>query len=581
MTPPTSSYKNSACNQQKLNRSWATIGARECFCFDCVLWFGSPVKTTLIFALTFLFSLFAQWVSAIDETRPNILWISCEDISPNLGCYGDSYARTPNLDALAKQGVRFDRAFTHSGVCAILRSGVITGVYPVSIGSQHMRSRIVTPPHIKCFPEYLRGVGYYCTNRSKTDYQFEPPFTAWDRQGNKHNDWRGRADDQPFFSVINLTVCHESQIRHGEERHAQIKKKLAANQIHDPDQAAETLPPYIPNTPEARKNWAWYHDNISEMDRQVGQILQKLEDDGLAENTLVVFWSDHGQGMPRGKRWIYDSGTHVPVIMRWPGKLEKQSVRKDIVTLIDLTATTLSVAGVEPPEYTHGRVLIGEKKEPEPDYVFAHRDRMDESYELQRSARSRNFRYIRNYEPEKTYAQGIEYMDKMPAMKQWRRLHAEGKLTAAQGHWFAKPKPIEELYDCENDPHNVHNLANDPNHASTLSKMRKATEDWQIDVGDLGMISEPVLMERIEKLRVKVAAPELRVEASDDGLRIVAASATEGASITYRSQANGTWSPWILYSEANRQLQIGSDLIEVKACRIGCKDSATVRKKIN
>ena len=535
------------------------------------------MKSHLPLLVVFLTGFCFQPVLLGDDARPNILWISCEDISPNLGCYGDSYAKTPNLDALAKQGVRFDRAFTHTGVCAILRSGVITGVYPVSIGSQHMRSRIVTPPHIKCFPEYLRGEGYYCTNRSKTDYQFEPPFTAWDRQGNKHDDWRGRAEGQPFFSVINLTVCHESQIRHGEQRHAQIKKKLKPDQIHDPEKASETLPPYIPNTPEARKNWAWYHDNISEMDRQVGQILQKLEGDGLADNTLVVFWSDHGQGMPRGKRWIYDSGTHVPVIMRWPNKLRKSSVREDLVTLIDLTATTLSVAGIDPPEYMHGRVLIGENEQPEPEYVFAHRDRMDEAYELQRSARSRGFRYIRNYEPEKTYAQGIEYMDKMPAMQQWRRLNAEGKLTPVQSHWFAQPKPIEELYDCENDPHNVVNLANDPKYASTLAKMRVATEEWQIEVGDLGMVSEPVLMERINKLRVKIAAPELKFA---DG-NLSATSTTIGASITYRSRANGKWSPWILYSKSNRFLQDGADLIEAKACRIGCKDSKTVRMKID
>ena len=371
------------------------------------------------------------------EDLPNILWISCEDISPNLGCYGDSYARTPNLDQLATQGVRFDRAFTHAGVCAVLRSGVITGTYPISIGSQHMRSRIVAPPHIKCFTEYLRAKGYYCTNRSKTDYQFEPPFTAWDRQGNNHGDWKGRAKGQPFFSVINLTVCHESQIRHGEGRHDQILKNLKPEQIHDVELAAKSLPPYIPNTPESRKNWAWYHDNISEMDRQVGQILNRLKKDGLDDNTLVIFWSDHGQGMPRGKRWIYDSGTHVPVIMRWPNKLEAGSAREDIVTLLDLTATTLSIAGVKKPDHMHGRVLIGAEREKEPDYIFFHRDRMDEAYELQRGARNRRYRYIRNYEPEKTYAQGIDYMDEMPAMKKWRKLNESEQLTPAQKLWFA------------------------------------------------------------------------------------------------------------------------------------------------
>ena len=510
------------------------------------------------------------------DDRPNILWISCEDISPNLGCYGDTYARTPNLDKLASEGVRFDRAFTHAGVCAVLRSGMITGVYPVSIGSQHMRSNIVTPPHIKCFTEYLRAQGYYCTNRSKTDYQFAPPFTAWDRQGNGHGDWRGRKKDQPFFSVINLTVCHESQIRHGEKRHAQVLKKLKPEQVHDPDQAAATLPPYIPNTPAARKNWAWYHDNISEMDRQAGEILQKLEDDGLADNTLVVFWSDHGQGMPRGKRWIYDSGTHVPVIMRWPGKLDPQSVRDDLVTMLDLTTTTLSVAGIEKPKHMHGRVLIGDQKEAEPDFIFFHRDRMDEAYELQRGARDRRYRYIRNYEPEKTYAQGIDYMDEMPAMKQWRALNQEGKLTAAQKLWFARPKPIEELYDCEKDPHNIDNLASDPQFVKVLTRMRKATEDWQVQVGDLGLVAEPVLMERIQSRKIKVQPPQMGVASVGESTIATLKSPTPGASIGYRIRSNKGWSDWMLYTKPI-DLDDTVSTVEAKACRIGCGTSAVTK----
>ncbi|MEE2642216.1 MAG: sulfatase, partial [Planctomycetota bacterium] len=471
---------------------------------------------------------------------------------------------------------RFDRAFTHAGVCAVLRSGVITGVYPISIGSQHMRSNIIPPPHIKCFTEYLRARGYYCTNRSKTDYQFAPPVTAWDRQGKGHDDWRGRREGQPFFSVINLTVCHESQIRHGEKRHAQILKNLSPGQVHDPEKAAKSLPPYLPNTPEARKNWAWYHDNISEMDRQAGQILRKLEEDGLADNTLVVFWSDHGQGMPRGKRWIYDSGTHVPVIMRWPGHLPQDSVREDIVTLLDLTATTLSVAGVTPPDHLHGRILIGEKKQPEPDYIFFHRDRMDEAYELQRGARNRRYRYIRNYEPEKTYAQGIDYMDLMPAMIKWRELNRSGELNPVQSLWFAKPKPIEELYDCAADPHNIKNLASQPEHAGTLAAMRKATEDWQDRVGDLGMVAEPILMERISGFKVKVAQPVIQFDESTGkatGKSASIACSTKGASITYRVKTPSGWSAWKLYSQPVA-LRAAVSAIEAKACRIGCGSSS-------
>ena len=528
--------------------------------------------------MTFSISFFLPTIiNAVNgnERLPNILWISCEDISPNLGCYGDTYARTPNLDKLATQGVRFDRAFTHAGVCAVLRSGIITGTYPISIGSQHMRSRIVTPPHIKCFTEYLRAKGYYCTNRSKTDYQFDPPFTAWDRQGNGHGDWKGRAKGQPFFSVINLTVCHESQIRHGQGRHAALQKRLQPDQIHDPDLAAATLPPYIPNTPEARKNWAWYHDNISEMDRQAGEILKQLEADGLADDTLVVFWSDHGQGMPRGKRWIYDSGTHVPVIMRWPGKLDAGSVREDIVTLLDMTPTMLSIAGVSPPKHMHGRILIGENKQPEPDYIFFHRDRMDEAYELQRGARDRRFRYIRNFEPEKTYAQGIDYMDEMPAMKKWRELNQLGQLKPAQKLWFSKPKPIEELYDCQKDPHNIKNLASDPNFAEHLSRMRNATEKWQIEVGDLGLVPEPVLMERILSQKTSVSKPTISVNKKDLAVVSIVCS-TEGSSIGFRVKTGKSWSGWKLYTgpfECSAEVVA----VETKACRIGCGTSPVSR----
>ena len=515
---------------------------------------------------------------ALGDERPNILWISCEDISPNLGCYGDQYARTPNLDRLAAQGVRFTRAFTHAGVCAVLRSGVITGVYPVSIGSQHMRSRIVPPPHIKCFPEYLRAAGYFCTNRSKTDYQFDPPLTAWDRQGKNHKDWREREDkDQPFFSVINLTVCHESQIRHPENRHRAILKALPEALHHDPELAGPFLPPYLPDTPAVRKNWAWYHDNISSMDQLAGEILQRLEDDGLSDNTLVVFWSDHGQGMPRGKRWIYDSGTHVPVIVRWPDNLKPNSVREDLVTLLDLAPTVLAMAGVEPPDYMHGRVLFGDQAGPEPKYLFFHRDRMDEAYELMRGVRDRRYKYLRNFEPEKPYSQGIDYMDKMPAMRDWRRLNAEGQLKGPQRNWFTVPKPIEELYDTEEDPYELHNLAADPAFAKRLAAMRKAMENWQVEIGDMGLIPEPVLMEQMrpDHQMQKTSEPVVRLAKQNERTMIEVTCETPGASIAYRTRRLGQPDgPWRLYTKPFSAPAKGR--VTVRACRLGFKDSDPV-----
>lgn len=513
----------------------------------------------------------AEAASRRQADRPNILWISCEDISPNLGCYGDPHASTPNLDALAAQGAKFTRAFTHAPVCAVVRSGIITGVYPVSIGSHHMRSRIVTPPHIRCFTEYLRTAGYFCTNRSKTDYQFDPPATAWDRQGNRHGDWREREEGQPFFSVINLTICHESQIRHGEKRHQEILAKLKPEQIHDPDKTASTLPPYLPDTPAARKNWAWYHDNISEMDRQAGDILQRLEDDGLADNTIVVYWSDHGQGMPRGKRWPYDSGTHVPVIVRWPGRIEAGSVREDLVSTIDFPATMLALAGVEVPDYMHGRVFLGEHTQPEPKHLFYHRDRMDEGIDMIRSVRDRRYRYLRNFESEKPYSQGIDYMDEMPAMRDWRRLNAEGKLRGGQKNWFAQPKPLEELYDTESDPHELNNLAGSPEHAQRLNEFRQALADWQIAVRDMGLIPEPVFMQTMRPNNKKQRAAAVTFTETDG--RVAMACPTPGASIAWAVSRNGRQPRnWKLYS-GPVTAPPGATL-HAKACRIGFRDSA-------
>ncbi|MGH7129458.1 MAG: sulfatase family protein, partial [Planctomycetaceae bacterium] len=353
---------------------------------------------------------------AVAEDRPNILWISCEDTGVQLGCYGDEYATTPNIDRLASEGAVFTNCFTHSGVCAVSRSGIISGVYPVSIGSQHMRSRIVPPAYVKCFPEYLRAAGYYCTNRSKTDYNWDAPLTAWDENGRNHDDWRGRAEGQPFFSVINLTVSHESQIR---------AKFNSLN--HDPDTV--TLPPYIPDTPETRRDRARYYDIVSTMDRQAGEILRRLEEDGLAENTIVFFWGDHGEGLPRGKRWIYDSGIHVPLVVRRPGTIEPGTVRDDLVCFLDLAPTVLSLAGVAPPGSMQGQVILGDDQAPPRQYVFAHRDRMDETYDLIRAARDKRFKYIRNFMPERSYGQNIDYMNLMPTMITMRRLHAAGELS--------------------------------------------------------------------------------------------------------------------------------------------------------
>ncbi len=453
---------------------------------------NKKVAAAAVFSKAFLDEDVSRLSKPVEKRKqPNILWISAEDISPSLGCYGDSYAMTPRLDQLASEGMRFNRCFTHAGVCAISRSGLITGMYPVAIGSQHMRSQIVLPSQVKAFPEYLREAGYWTTNRSKTDYNFPPPKAAWDENSPQSRDWRGRAAGQPFFSVINLVTTHESQIR------GKFGKTL-----HDPAKAQ--LPPYIPDTPVTRRDWARYADLLTTLDQQVAAILDQLEADGLAQDTIVFFWGDHGQGLPRGKRWLYDSGTRTPLIIRWPGKLKPGSVSEELVCFLDFAPTMLRLAGVELPSHLHGRPLAALEVETtaissQPSaisrrYIFGHRDRMDETYDLIRSARDTRFKYIRNYAPRRSYAQNITYMNQMPTMRELRRLNAEGSLTGAPALFFRETKPVEELFDTEADPHEVVNLANRPEHAETLARMRTALERWQEDVGDSGLIPEPLLV---------------------------------------------------------------------------------------
>lgn len=509
--------------------------------------------------------------------QPNILWISCEDISPQLGCYGDPHAITPNLDRLASEGTKFTRAFTPAGVCAVVRSSLILGRYAPSVGSQHMRSRIIPPPDVRCFTEYLRLRGYFCTNRSKTDYQFEPPRTAWDRQGNNHDDWRERPSaETPFFSVINLTMTHESQIRHGQKAHQQVIDEIGRDRAHDPNVVADTQPPFLPNTENGRRDWAWYQDNITLMDQRVGQILQRLEEDGLADSTLVVFWSDHGMGLPRSKRWIYDSGTHVPLIIRWPGHLEAGSVNEELVSILDLPPTMLTVAGAKIPSGMQGRNLLGPEPGKEPPYLFFYRDRMDEAYDLQRGARDRRWKYIRNYHPEKTYFQGIDYMDQMPSMRDLRAAAAAGKLTPAQQPWFAATKPVEELYDTQHDPWELHNLAADPQYADRLQRMRLATERWQEEIGDLGMLPEPIMMAEMASENSAEGKSDQHLQTAPPkitrrGNVITLFSPTNGASIAFRVKLLGEWSPWKLYDQP---FEIApSATVEAVACRLGYRDS--------
>jgi len=525
--------------------------------------------------------------------RPNILWVSCEDISPDLGCYGDSYAVTPNIDRLAAEGVRYTNVYAHAGVCAPARSGIITGMYPTTIGTHHMRCEGVPPANVKCFSEYLRAAGYYCTNNVKTDYQFDPPMTAWDESSRKAH-WRGRAKGQPFFAVFNFTTSHESQIRNRSKAMQKSLANLKPHERHDPAKAV--LPPYYPDTPVVRKDWAQYYDVITLMDKQVGDVLSQLEDDGLADNTIVWFWGDHGRGLPRGKRWIYDSGIHVPLIIRVPKKLRKLampdnsdaakpgSVSDDLIAFIDFAPTMLSLAGVKIPEHIQGRAFIGAQKAEPREYIFAARDRMDEAYDLIRAVRDKRFKYIRNYMPYVTRGQDIEYMNQMPTMQEMRRLNAAGRLKGPQMQYFHKTKPLEELYDTLNDPHEVKNLADNPQYNYVLERMRSVHRKWMKETSDIGLIPEPEFdeMKRPGGKWQKTAEPVFIVSpGKKDTVSIKIACATPGASIAYKFITTpNKESGWRRYDETlSIVLARGRTAVVARACRIGFRDSNEVKFK--
>ncbi|MGB2822406.1 MAG: sulfatase, partial [Phycisphaerae bacterium] len=431
------------------------------------------------------------WSAEDRPPRPNILWITCEDISANLGCYGDGYARTPNLDAFAARSVRYTNAFGITGVCAPNRSCLVTGVYPSSLGSHDMRSTTRLPDGIKCFPEYLRAAGYYCTNSSKTDYNFPTPKTAWDECSRKGH-WRARKQGQPFFSVFNYTLTHESRIRQPDKSFSRATARLTPQQRHDP--AKVPVPPFHPDTPEVRKDWARYHDLITALDYHVADRLKELEADGLAEDTIVFFFSDHGAGMPGCKKWVWQSGLHVPLIVHFPEKHRKWAPAaagktcERLVSFVDFAATVLSLAGVKVPAHMQGTAFLGERAGPPRSYVHAIRDGMAERYDTVRVVRNRQHQYIRNFMPHLSWSQHVSYTEEMPTMKAWRRLAEEGKLTGLAGRYFQPVKPVEELYDTAADPHQVRNLAGQAKYRPVLERFRGELAAWMKRTGDLGLL---------------------------------------------------------------------------------------------
>ncbi len=462
-----------------------------------------PLLLTAALSVAAPFTLAAVEKNAGAPTPLNILWILAEDFSPHLGCYGTTQVSTPNLDRLAAEGMRFERAFTTAPVCSASRSAMMTGMYQTTIGAHnhrsHRTSEFPLPAGVRPITAWMRDAGYFTANvvdfpaplafsgTGKTDWNFHQPDKPFASRS-----WADLKTHQPFYAQINLSETHRQL-----QANFEAGRAFPAPRRIDP--AVVDIPPYYPDCPEVRADWANYLDDVDALDRKVGDILALLERDGLADHTLVIFLGDHGQAHVRGKQWCYDSGLRIPLLMWWPRALpapagfKPGTVSGQIVEAIDLAPTSLVLAGAAKPPAMQGRVLFGPRAEAPREFAFGARDRCDETVFRLRTARDARYRYIRNFTPEKPFYALNRYKENqyvaIPAM---RRLHEQGKLNAVQEALFAAHMAPEELYDTEADPHETVNLIDSkiPEHVAALERLRAALEKWIDETDDQGRFLE-------------------------------------------------------------------------------------------
>ena len=537
------------------------------------------IRKILLLGLILSFSLKETFAFQQNKTtkQPNILWITCEDMSPHLGSFGEKVAKTPNLDKLAKEAVRYTNVFSTAGVCAPSRATLITGMYQTSIGAHNMRTlqtavsqklsvpfySALLPEQVKCFPEYLRKAGYYCTNNEKQDYQFEAPVTVWN-ENSKTANWRGREDkNQPFFSVINLMITHESQV------FSRDKEPLS---VH-PDSVI--VPPYYPDNAIIRKDIARFLSNVEIMDKQVGDILQQLKEDGLYDNTIIFFYSDHGDGLPFVKRELYDRGLKVPMLIRFPNAKNAGTTDSQLLSFVDFAPTILSLANIPIPKYIQGQAFLGKQKSKiARKYIYAARDRMDSEYDRVRAVSDGRFKYLKNYQPEKPYYQNLKYRLSQKSMQEILRLKEAGKLNEQQAYWFRNSKSEEELFDTQTDPYEFKNLANNPTYKAKLTELRQKHLEWIKQFGDLGAIPENELVASWWQGKDKApetSSPEISLKEG----KVSIVSATKGASIAYKKHEKDK--EWQVYSKPFH-IQKG-DSLYVIAHRIGFSASKVIKIK--
>lgn len=535
--------------------------------------------------------------------RPNILWLVTEDMGSYIPSFGDSTIVTPNLSRLAKEGVIYPNLYSTSGVCAPSRAAITTGMYPSSIGANHMRTTSYTevtglpsyaavpPPEVRMVSELLRMNGYYCTNNNKEDYQFKAPETAWD-ESSEYAHWRNRDKDQPFFSIFNFTETHESGLfepyghRNNETRHYQAgdrnykwgngRMTEKETSVHLPKDTNFKIPPYLPDTEAVRRDMWKLYNNIAEMDKQVGAVLKQLEDDGLLENTIIFFYGDHGGPLPREKRLIYDSGLNTPMIIRFPNKLQAGTKDERLASFVDFAPTLLSLVGVNPPEYMQGQSFLGEyKAKKERKYIHAAADRFDGFTDAIRAVRDKQFKYIRNYRPNQGYYLPVAYRERIPAMQELLRLRDEGKLDDIQLQWFRDRKPQEELYDCLVDPYELNNLADNPDYKERMKELRAEMDRWLQAIDDIPNLPERELISKLwngEETQPVTSNPTITVSEG----KIEMNCATEGASLGYKIIGNDGITPevWSIY-QTPFEIPEGATVV-TQAYRIGFKPSEIV-----
>ena len=459
--------------------------------------------------------LLCSTASAAESDRPNILYIALEDITPMMGCYGDAYAKTPNFDKLAEEGIRYMNAHAVAPVCSVSRSSIVTGMYPSTIGTMHHRSGgVPAPAFLKFVPNLMSDVGYYTTNH-KGDYNIVG--MKYDKQAKKGGDtpWRSRPDkSQPFFSKIDFGECHSSVTKTSEDVIVQARlNRLRPSDFHDPDKAP--IPSYHPDDPVFRKAWARYYDAVTQVDYRAGEVFAALKEDGIWDDTIIIVWADHGVGMPRGKHTAWEQGTHVPLIVRFPEKYQhlaparSGAVLDDLVCLMDMAPSVLTLAGIAPPEYMQGRALLCKGDAQVREFLVAVRNRLDTRTQFVRSIRDKRYRYMRHFYPQRPYAPYETYQWEAPIYDRFQQLALAGQLKGPQAEYAQRFKAVEQLYDSERDPEMVHNLAGDPAYAELLKQMRQRLHDWMIETRDLALVEERELYERAKGRSLWAVGQEL------------------------------------------------------------------------